>query len=69
MENRAPNRKHSAVIQLPRPRPMAINRTTTKIARILYSAKRKAFAPSLMAAAISFMRSVPASCLETNAIL
>ena len=50
-------------------RPIATSRITMKIARILYSANRKARAPSLMLAAISFMRSVPASALETKQIL
>ena len=51
----------------PTPIPNAIrtNNTTIKITRILYSAVKNACAPSLMAAAISFILSVPSSSLET----
>ena len=67
VENNAPITKQIAVTQLPIPIPMSTNNTTTKITRILYSAVRNAFAPSLIAAAISFILSVPASCLLTFA--
>ena len=40
---------------------------TTKIASTLYSARRKAMAPSWMASAMRFIFSVPASCLATQA--
>ena len=56
VENKAPQTKHTAVIQLPIPRPISTNKMSTKNTRILYSAMRKALAPSLMADAISFMR-------------
>ena len=67
VENKAPTTKHTAVIQLPIPNPISTNNTATKITRILYSAVRNACAPSLIAAAISFILSFPASCLPTLA--
>ena len=41
---------------------------TTKMARILYSARRKAMAPSAIAFAIPAIRSLPSSCLPTHAL-
>ena len=42
-----------------------LKREYTKIASIVYSLFRKAFEPSLIALEISFIRSVPESCLST----
>ena len=67
VENNAPTTKQMAVTQLPMPKPIRTNNTTTKNIRILYSAVKKAWAPSLIAAAISFILSVPAFCLLTLA--
>ena len=67
-ENTAPIRKQTAVFQLMNTA-IRTNSTTTKITSILYSANRNALAPSLMLLAISFMRSVPASALETFTVL
>ena len=64
VEKSAPITKHTAVTQLI-PNPISTKSTTTKMIRILYSAIRKALAPSAIAPAISFMRSVPASCFPT----
>ena len=49
--------------------PISRNRTTTKMTGILYSANRKARAPSAMAAAISCMRALPASAEVTRLII
>ena len=67
VENRAPTTKQIAVTQLPTPIPISTKSTATKITRILYSAVKKARAPSAIAPAISFILSVPASCLPTFA--
>ena len=65
VENTAPTTKHTAVTQFPIPTPIRTNSTITKKINILYSAVKNAWAPSLIDAAISFIRSVPASCLLT----
>ena len=49
----------------PIPSAISTNNTMMKITSILYSAVRNACAPSLMAAAISFILSVPSSSLDT----
>ena len=67
VENKAPTTKQTAVTQFPMPIPISTKSTATKITRILYSENRNALAPSLMADEISFIRSVPGSCLETFA--
>ena len=67
VENRAPTTKQIAVTQLPTPIPISTKSTATKITRILYSAVKKARAPSAIAPAISFILSVPGSCLFTLA--
>ena len=44
----------------------ATTKTTATIATVLYSRARNAYAPSLTASEISFMRAFPASCLFTQ---
>ena len=59
-----PARKHSAVPRLIN-RAIRAKSAAMKIARILYSDTRNAFAPSAMAEAISCIRSLPGRALET----
>jgi len=47
--------------------PNKIATTTTKMLNILYSAFKKAMAPSAISSAIRPIRSVPTSCFETQA--
>lgn len=56
--------KHTAVFQST-PKPINTNSTAANTTRILYSAFRKAFAPSRIAEEISCIRSVPSSSLPT----
>ena len=49
--------------------PRRIATATTNMARTLYSRERKAMAPSRTAAPISFIRSVPGSCLLIQRVL
>ena len=65
VEKTAPTRKQTAVIQFPIPTPITTKRTAAKITSTLYSEKRNALAPSRIAPAISFMRSVPSSSFRT----
>ena len=67
VENTAPTTKQAAVTQFPIPNPISRNNTSTKNTSILYSAVRKAWAPSLIDDAISRILSVPALCLFTFA--
>ena len=71
MEKPAPSRKHSAVSHAlsPMNRPISRNSAAMNTTRMRYSAFKKASAPSAMAAAISRMRSFPASALATKAAL
>ena len=64
VENIAPTIKHTAVITLI-PIAISINKTMANIISILYSAVRKAFAPSRIEPAISFILSVPSSIFPT----
>ena len=64
IERTAPQRKQTAVSGFLK-KQRTTKSTTIKIARILYSAKRNALAPSAIAEAISFIRSVPASTVLT----
>ena len=66
IEKKAPIKKQIAVVQ-PIANPTATNTMTIMIARILYSANKNARAPSWIAAAISFIRSVPSDCFFTLA--
>ena len=62
MENKAPTAKQIAVV-IPMPKQINKNNMNTKIINILYSAFKKALAPSRMARAISCIRSVPSCSL------
>ena len=62
VEKTAPIRKQIAVCTFIR-NEIAINKTTAKIIRILYSENRKALAPTEIASAISRILSFPASFL------
>ncbi|CCX42075.1 unknown [Clostridium sp. CAG:1024] len=64
IENPAPTRKQTAVIQLRRPKPIPRNTAAAKTARILYCAFKNARAPSLIAAAICCILGVPLEILS-----
>ena len=70
VDKTAPHKNARAVFQLSVSLPVTIpttvitaKTTATKTTKILYSENKKAFAPSLIEAAISFILSVPASFL------
>ena len=64
MENPAPMTKQMPVPRLMN-REISTKRTAMKMARILYSERRKALAPSAMEPAISCMRALPGEAEET----
>ena len=66
VENSAPARKHTAVTHEPIPTPMSTKSKATNTISILYSASKKACAPSDIAPEISFIFSFPSSAPATR---